>query len=103
MSRSVKKGPYVHPKLIKKVEAVQRSGVQTVIRTWSPGLNDNAGNGGVNHWSPRRPPPCPGVYHREHGWAQAGRVLSHPNIPWSRGADGALHQAEVTQCLQFGL
>ena len=35
MSRSVKAGPYVHPKLIKKVEAVQRSGVQTVIRTWS--------------------------------------------------------------------
>ena len=35
MSRSIKKGPYVHPKLMKKVEAVQRSGVQTVIRTWS--------------------------------------------------------------------
>ena len=35
MSRSVKKGPYVHPKLMKKVEAVQRSGTQTVIRTWS--------------------------------------------------------------------
>ena len=35
MSRSVKKGPYVHPKLIKKVETVQRSGVKTVIRTWS--------------------------------------------------------------------
>ena len=35
MSRSIKKAPYVHPKLMKKVEAVQRSGVQTVIRTWS--------------------------------------------------------------------
>ena len=35
MSRSVKKGPYVHPKLIKKVESVQRSGIKTVIRTWS--------------------------------------------------------------------
>lgn len=35
MSRSVKKGPYVHAKLMKKVEAVQRSGTQTVIRTWS--------------------------------------------------------------------
>ncbi len=35
MSRSVKKGPYVHPKLMKKVEAVQRSGAQTVIKTWS--------------------------------------------------------------------
>ena len=35
MSRSVKKGPYVHPKLMKKVEAIQRSGAKTVIRTWS--------------------------------------------------------------------
>jgi small subunit ribosomal protein S19 len=35
VSRSIKKGPYVHPKLAKKVEAVQRSGAQTVIRTWS--------------------------------------------------------------------
>ena len=35
MSRSVKKGPYVHPKLMKKVEVVQRSGANTVIRTWS--------------------------------------------------------------------
>ena len=35
MSRSIKKGPYVHPKLAKKVEAVQRSGANTVIRTWS--------------------------------------------------------------------
>ena len=35
MSRSVKKGPFVHPKLMKKVDAVQRSGAKTVIRTWS--------------------------------------------------------------------
>jgi small subunit ribosomal protein S19 len=35
MSRSIKKGPYVHPKLMKKVEALQRSGTKTVIRTWA--------------------------------------------------------------------
>jgi len=35
VSRSVRKGPFVHPKLMKKVEAVQRSGAKTVIRTWS--------------------------------------------------------------------
>lgn len=35
MSRSIKKGPYVHPKLMKKVDAVQRSGTKTVIRTWA--------------------------------------------------------------------
>ena len=35
MSRSIKKGPYIHPKLMKRVEAVQRSNARTVIRTWS--------------------------------------------------------------------
>ncbi|MFP6634854.1 MAG: 30S ribosomal protein S19 [Dehalococcoidia bacterium] len=35
MSRSIKKGPYIHPKLAKKVEAIQRLGAKTVIKTWS--------------------------------------------------------------------
>ena len=35
MSRSIKKGPYFHPKLMKRVEAAQRSNTRTVIRTWS--------------------------------------------------------------------
>jgi small subunit ribosomal protein S19 len=35
MSRSIKKGPFVEPKLMKKVDMVQRSGQRTVIRTWS--------------------------------------------------------------------
>jgi len=35
MSRSTKKGPAVDPKLIKKAEAISRSGQKTVIKTWS--------------------------------------------------------------------
>ena len=35
MSRSIKKGPYIHPKLEKKVENTVRSGSKVVIRTWS--------------------------------------------------------------------
>ncbi len=35
MSRSVKKGPAISPKLLKKVEAVNRSGEKTVIKTWA--------------------------------------------------------------------
>jgi len=35
MSRSIKKGPYVHPKLAKKVEKAQRTDQKVVIRTWS--------------------------------------------------------------------
>ena len=35
MSRSIKKGPAVDPKLAKKVDVVTRSGVKAVIKTWS--------------------------------------------------------------------
>lgn len=35
MSRSVKKGPYIDAKLMKKVEAVIKSGQKAVIKTWS--------------------------------------------------------------------
>lgn len=35
MSRSTKKGPFVEVKMMKRVEAVQRSGQKTIIRTWS--------------------------------------------------------------------
>lgn len=35
MSRSTKKGPAIDPKLLKKVEAVNRSGQKAVIKTWS--------------------------------------------------------------------
>ena len=35
MSRSVWKGPYVHPSLLKKVEEARASGKNMVIRTWS--------------------------------------------------------------------
>ena len=35
MSRSIKKGPYVDPKLMKKVGAIRRSGSRNVIRTWA--------------------------------------------------------------------
>lgn len=35
MSRSTKKGPFVDPKLMKRVEAARRGEERTVIRTWS--------------------------------------------------------------------
>ena len=35
MSRSIKKGPFIDAKLLKKVEAVIRSGQKVVIKTWS--------------------------------------------------------------------
>ncbi len=35
MSRSLKKGPYIHYKLDKKVEAMNESGKKSVIKTWA--------------------------------------------------------------------
>ena len=35
MGRSLKKGPYVDPKLLKKVELMNDRGEKNVIRTWS--------------------------------------------------------------------
>ncbi|HID56358.1 TPA: 30S ribosomal protein S19 [Candidatus Poribacteria bacterium] len=35
MPRSLKKGPYVDPKLLKKVRKMSETGEKRVIRTWS--------------------------------------------------------------------
>ena len=35
MSRSIKKGPYVHPKLARKVEKANSSNSREVIRKWA--------------------------------------------------------------------
>ena len=34
MARSLKKGPYIDPKLLKKVQAQKQSGAKTPIKTW---------------------------------------------------------------------
>ena len=35
MSRSLKKGPFVDPKLLKRVEELNRKGERKVLKTWS--------------------------------------------------------------------
>ncbi|MCK5218824.1 30S ribosomal protein S19, partial [bacterium] len=35
MPRSLKKGPYVEPKLLKKIEALDQANTKKVIKTWS--------------------------------------------------------------------
>ena len=35
MSRSLKKGPFVDPKLLKKIEAMNRRAEKRVLKTWS--------------------------------------------------------------------
>src|SRR6476660_7464865 len=35
MSRSLKKGPFIEPKLLKRIEAMNQKGEKKVLRTWS--------------------------------------------------------------------
>ena len=35
MSRSTKKGPFVEPKLLKRIEAMNETGTKEVLKTWS--------------------------------------------------------------------
>lgn len=35
MARSLKKGPYIDPKLLKKIRALNQKGEKRVIKTWS--------------------------------------------------------------------
>ena len=35
MGRSIKKGPYLDARLLKKVQAMEQSGKKSVIKTWS--------------------------------------------------------------------
>ena len=35
MARSLKKGPYVDPKLVKKIDKINEAGKKQVIKTWS--------------------------------------------------------------------
>ena len=35
MARSLKKGPYVDPKLVKKIDKINEAGNKQVIKTWS--------------------------------------------------------------------
>lgn len=35
MARSLKKGPYIDPKLLNKVEDINKAGTKKVVKTWS--------------------------------------------------------------------
>ena len=37
MGRSLKKGPYVHPSLLKKISDMNKSGKKQVVKTWKRG------------------------------------------------------------------
>ena len=73
MGRSIKKGPFVQPALMKRVEAMNASGKKQVIKTWSRASTifpEFVGHTFAVHDG--RPQACACVRHRGYGWPQAG-------------------------------
>ena len=68
MSRSIKKGPFCAPELLKRVDEMNQTGEKKVLKTWS-----------------RASTIFPSfVGHTFAGGPQAGRVRPHPHLPRPR-------------------
>ena len=77
MGRSVKKGPFVQPVLLKRVKAMNEAGEKRVLKTWSRSSTifpDFVGHTFAVHDGRKHVP------YRGHGWPQAGRVRPHPHL-----------------------
>ena len=88
MGRSVKKGPFTDTHLEKKVEALNVKNEKKVIKTWSRRstiLPEFVGHTLACHNGQEV---YPGVRHREHGRAQAGRVFTDADLQGSLGEGG---------------
>ena len=78
MSRSVKKGPYVQPVLLKRIQEMNAAGEKKIVKTWSRAsiiFPDFVGHTIAVHDGRKHVP----VYVT--GWPQAGRVRPHPYLP----------------------
>ena len=80
MSRSVKKGPYVAAKLLKRVEEMNATGKKSVLKTWSRASTifpQMVGHTIAVHDGRKH------VRGRD-GWPQAGRVCPDAHLQGSR-------------------
>ena len=81
MSRSIKKGPFAAPELLKRVDEMNKAGTKQVIKTWSRSSTifpSFVGHTIAVHDGRRHVP----VYVT--GRPQARRVCSHPYLPRPR-------------------
>ena len=70
MSRSLKKGPFVQPVLLKRIQEMNAAGEKKIVKTWSRSsmiFPDFVGH-------------TIAVHDRGHGGSQAGRVRPHPHL-----------------------
>ena len=87
MSRSLKKGPFVDTPLLEKIEAMNRGNEKKVVKTWSRRstvVPEMVGHTLAVHNGKKF---IPGVRHREHGRAEARRVLADPHVQGAHDED----------------
>ena len=85
MSRSIKKGPFCAPELLKRVDEMNQTGDKKVLKTWSRASTIFPSFVGHTFAGPRRPQARARLCDRGYGRPQAGRVRSHPHLQGSRG------------------
>ena len=83
MSRSIKKGPFCAPELLKRVDEMNEKNEKKVLKTWSRASTIFPSF--VGHTFTRRPQARARLCHRGHGRPQAGRVCAHPHLQGPRG------------------
>ena len=81
MGRSMKKGPFVEERLMKRIESMNTSGSKTHGQDLVADLDDLPGDGRPHDRRPRRPEAHPRVRDRADGRPQAGRVRADAALP----------------------
>ena len=82
MARSLKKGPYIDPKLAKKIAAMERSGSKRVVRTWSRRSMITPELVGHTLAIYNGEKILPRVHNREHGRSQTRRIFADAHLPF---------------------
>ena len=86
MSRSTKKGPFVDPNLLEKVQKLNAAGEKKPIKTWARACTITPEFVGHTFCRAQRPEIPAGLRDRADGRPQAGRVLVHPLLQGPRPA-----------------
>ena len=83
MSRSVKKGPFAAPELLKRVDEMNTAGEKKVLKTWSRASTIFPSFVGHTIAVHDGTPPRSRVHHRGHGRPQIRRVCTDTYLPRS--------------------
>ncbi len=84
MSRSLKKGPFVEPRLLGRIAAVNEAGEKHVIKTWSRSSTIFPDMVGPHHCRARWSQARARIRYRIHGRSQARRICAYAHVQGPR-------------------